>query len=93
MPVISFGKEKYFPAFYTRKSGFSSIANFENVDDCAKLISMGFYELTVIIFLESSLDLNLNSGVVIAVPIPEQDEIPNPENLDLIITESVKKAE
>ncbi|CAG8512221.1 5093_t:CDS:10 [Ambispora gerdemannii] len=49
-----------FPAFFTRKSGFKSPSNLKTIEECASLIHF------------NSL-LNLQSGLVIAVPIPEKD--------------------
>ncbi|CAG8608471.1 13773_t:CDS:10 [Ambispora leptoticha] len=49
-----------FPAFFTRKSGFKSPSSLKTIKECASLI---YY---------NSL-LNLQSGLVIAVPIPEKN--------------------
>jgi pseudouridine-5'-phosphate glycosidase len=48
-----------FPAFYTRKSGVKAPYNFNDAHDAAKCIS-------------KSLQLGLNSGFLIAVPVPEE---------------------
>lgn len=49
-----------FPAFFTPHSGESTSCRLNTPLDCAKLI-------------RSNLDLNLGSGIVIAVPIPDRD--------------------
>lgn len=51
--------DKEFPAFYSRKSGCKAPYDIENPVDAAKLII-------------SAQKLNLNSGILIAVPIPEE---------------------
>lgn len=61
VPVVGY-KTKEFPAFYTRKSGF-------NVD--YKVDS----ETELALALKSKWDLNLNGGVVVSNPIPEEFEM------------------
>lgn len=51
--------ENNFPAFYTRTSGLKSLYNFENAEEAANTI------------YHSNL-LNLKSGMLIAVPVPEE---------------------
>ncbi|KAG9302302.1 hypothetical protein G9A89_008793 [Geosiphon pyriformis] len=58
--VTTFGERPDFPAFFTSKSGFMSPSYMRTVDECAALIHSNF-------------QLQLQSGIVIAVPIPEQD--------------------
>ncbi|KAI0207404.1 Pseudouridine-metabolizing bifunctional protein C1861.05 [Lamellibrachia satsuma] len=58
--VVSYGTSKDFPAFFTPKSGFSAPYNVETPKDAAKLI-------------DTMLSLRLKSGLLISVPIPEQD--------------------
>ncbi|XP_015246498.1 PREDICTED: pseudouridine-metabolizing bifunctional protein C1861.05-like [Cyprinodon variegatus] len=57
--VSTFGASKNFPAFFTPNSGFTSACNVHNPDEAADLIA-------------SALSLGLQSGVLIAVPIPEE---------------------
>ncbi|KAM4734604.1 uncharacterized protein FYW61_007649 [Anableps anableps] len=57
--VATYGASKNFPAFFTPKSGFTSACNVYNPREAAELIA-------------SSLSLRLQSGVLIAVPIPEE---------------------
>lgn len=51
--------ENHFPAFYTRTSGLKSLYNFDNAEEAASLIY-------------NSILLDLKSGILIAVPVPEQ---------------------
>ncbi|WAQ82734.1 hypothetical protein PtA15_3A98 [Puccinia triticina] len=59
VPVISFSKTKEFPAFYSPKSGYDAPFNSSSTLECAQTI------------YHSDL-LNLNSGTLVAVPIPSQ---------------------
>ncbi|XP_071106358.1 uncharacterized protein [Haliotis cracherodii] len=56
--VATFGSSRDFPAFFTSKSGFQSPYNVETAMSAAGLI-------------ESNLQLDTGSGILIAVPIPE----------------------
>ncbi|XP_046583894.1 pseudouridine-metabolizing bifunctional protein C1861.05-like [Haliotis rubra] len=56
--VATFGSSRDFPAFFTSKSGFQSPYNVQTATSAAGLI-------------ESNLQLNTGSGILIAVPIPE----------------------
>lgn len=57
--VATYGASKDFPAFFTSHSGFTSACNVHNPSEAAELIA-------------SALSLSLQSGVLIAVPIPEE---------------------
>ncbi|XP_029992046.1 pseudouridine-metabolizing bifunctional protein C1861.05 isoform X2 [Sphaeramia orbicularis] len=57
--VATYGASKNFPAFFSPQSGFTSPYNVCNPEEAAKLIA-------------STLPLGLQSGVLIAVPIPEE---------------------
>ncbi|CAG8432971.1 11032_t:CDS:10 [Diversispora eburnea] len=57
--VTTFGDTTDFPAFFTPKSGFKCHSNLATTFECAKLI-------------QANSKLNLNSGILIAVPIPEE---------------------
>ncbi|XP_071350447.1 uncharacterized protein [Trachinotus anak] len=57
--VATYGKSKNFPAFFSPKSGFTSPCQVSNPAEAAKLIA-------------STLSLGLQSGVLLAVPIPEE---------------------
>eukprot|EP00002_Diphylleia_rotans_P028949 TRINITY_DN5856_c0_g1_i3.p1 TRINITY_DN5856_c0_g1~~TRINITY_DN5856_c0_g1_i3.p1 ORF type:complete len:610 (+),score=115.88 TRINITY_DN5856_c0_g1_i3:77-1906(+) len=52
-------KTSDFPAFYVPKSGYEAPLRADTPDQCAKLI-------------DANHRLNLNSGLIVAVPIPEQ---------------------
>lgn len=57
--VATYGTSKDFPAFFSPQSGFSSPFNVSNPEEAAKLIA-------------STLSLGLRSGLLLAVPIPEE---------------------
>lgn len=57
--VATYGASKHFPAFFTPQSGFTSPYQVCNPEDAAKLIA-------------GTLSLGLQSGVLVAVPIPEE---------------------
>lgn len=57
--VATYGASKNFPAFFSPQSGFTSPYNVCNPEEAAELIA-------------STLPLGLQSGVLIAVPIPEE---------------------
>uniref|UniRef100_A0A3B3V3P8 Zgc:136858 n=1 Tax=Poecilia latipinna TaxID=48699 RepID=A0A3B3V3P8_9TELE len=57
--VATYGESKDFPAFFTPNSGFSSACNVRSASEAAELIA-------------STLSLGLQSGLLIAVPIPEE---------------------
>lgn len=61
VPVIGFGTDE-FPAFYTRKSGFGVDYRVDSSLEVAEA-------------LKAKWDLNLNGGMVIGNPIPEQFEM------------------
>ncbi|KAI9105863.1 Indigoidine synthase A like protein-domain-containing protein [Phlyctochytrium arcticum] len=76
--VVSYGTNE-FPAFYTPKSGFESIANMKTPEECAAMIS-------------ANQALNLQSGMVIAVPIPEADAPKNADEIEGVIANAVEEA-
>lgn len=78
VPVITYGTEE-FPAFYSRKSGFKSECRLNDPKDIADLIN-------------AKADLGLRGGMLIACPIPEEDEIPY-EKMDVVIKEALKECE
>lgn len=51
--------DKEFPAFYTRRSGCKAPYSISNATEAAKLIA-------------TSYELQLNSGILIGVPVPEK---------------------
>ncbi|PKY39251.1 erwinia chrysanthemi IndA protein-like protein-like protein [Rhizophagus irregularis] len=58
--VTTFGETRDFPAFFTPRSGCMSPSNLKTVKECAALI-------------DANIQLQLNSGMLIAVPIPENE--------------------
>jgi pseudouridine-5'-phosphate glycosidase len=62
VPVIGYGTDE-FPAFFTRSSGCPVL---QRVDDLAALASI----------INTKYELGLKGGVVVANPIPVEDEIP-----------------
>lgn len=78
VPVIAYGS-KEFPAFYSRSSGMKAPSSLDRPEDVAKLIKIKY-------------DMGLKGGMLIACPIPEEDEIPY-EKMDGVIQQALKKAE
>lgn len=78
VPVITYGTEE-FPAFYSRKSGFKSECRLDDPKDIADLIN-------------AKAALGLRGGMLIACPIPQEDEIPY-EKMDIVIKEALKECE
>ena len=76
--VVSYGNSNEFPSFYTRSSGFKSMSNLNTVESCGKLI-------------RANQELGINSGIVIAVPIPEEDVIKDGDRLEHLICEATKE--
>ncbi|KAI1315821.1 hypothetical protein EDD11_000316 [Mortierella claussenii] len=58
--VATYGSTPDFPAFFTRTSGFKSMLNIETPTEAAELIAANH-------------SIDLQSGIVVAVPIPEAD--------------------
>ncbi|KAI8918582.1 Indigoidine synthase A like protein-domain-containing protein [Powellomyces hirtus] len=77
--VATYGDSAEFPAFYTPKSGFQTIANLESPADAASLI-------------KANAALNLSSGVVIAVPIPVEDAPKDASKIEAAVVQAVKEA-
>lgn len=78
VPVIGYGTDD-FPAFYTRKSGFKVPMRVDTPEACAKI-------------LKTKWDLKLDGGIIIANPIPEQDEA-DKEKIDKAIADALKEAD
>jgi pseudouridine-5'-phosphate glycosidase len=62
VPVVGFGTSE-FPAFYRRSSGLRVDTRVDSIDGVAAIINAHFA-------------LGLGSGVLVANPIPEEDELP-----------------
>uniref|UniRef100_A0A1L8E1E1 Putative pseudouridine-5'-phosphate glycosidase n=1 Tax=Nyssomyia neivai TaxID=330878 RepID=A0A1L8E1E1_9DIPT len=67
-----------FPAFYTRKSGEKATINFNSAHEAAQLI-------------DTSLKLNLNSGILIGAPIPQEYAMDD-DAIDEAISNAVEEA-
>lgn len=78
VPVLGYKAEE-FPSFYTRKSGFNVDYKFETPTECAMM-------------LKTKWDLNLDGGVVVANPIPQEYEA-NQEVIDKAIDQAIQEAE
>ncbi|WFD10140.1 pseudouridine-5'-phosphate glycosidase [Tepidibacter hydrothermalis] len=78
VPVVGYQTQE-FPAFYTRKSGFN--VDYK-VDSSAELA----------LALKSKWDLNLNGGVVVSNPIPEEFEM-DYDTINSAIEDALKEAD
>ncbi len=61
IPVVTIGQDE-FPSFYSRKSGFRSPLRLDSADEIAKL-------------LHTKWEMGLNGSVLVANPVPEDQEI------------------
>ena len=78
VPVVGFGTDEM-PAFYTRKSGFGVDYRVDSSMEVAEA-------------LKAKWDLNVNGGMVIANPIPEQFEM-DYDTINNAIESALKEAE
>lgn len=78
VPVITYGADS-FPAFYSRESGFSAECR---IDDTEKIASL----------IRTKDQLGLRGGILIACPIPAEDEIPF-DKMDVVIKKALKECE
>lgn len=78
VPVVTCGGD-YFPAFYSRSSGIPA----ELREDDPKAIAD---------MIRAKDELNLGGGMLVACPVPEEDEIPF-EKMDGVIKEALKECE
>ena len=78
VPVVTFGADQ-FPAFYSRESGFTADCR---VDDPAKIAAM----------MKSKAELGLRGGMLVACPIPQEDEIPYAK-MDVVIRQALAECE
>ncbi|KAI5750758.1 hypothetical protein M8J77_001054 [Diaphorina citri] len=76
--VVTFGPSRIFPSFYTRQSAYEAPYNVDNVEDAARLV-------------KSLQDLNVQSGILLGVPIPEACEVINAHDMDQIIQTCLAK--
>ena len=78
VPVVTCGGD-YFPAFYSRSSGIPA----ELREDDPKVIAD---------MIKAEDELGLGGGMLVACPVPEDDEIPF-EKMDGVINEALKECE
>ena len=78
VPVITYGADS-FPAFYSRESGFPAECR---IDDTEKIASL----------IRTKDQLGLRGGILIACPIPVEDEIPF-DKMDVVIKQALKECE
>lgn len=62
IPVISYGTDE-FPAFYSRKSGFKTEYRMDTPEEISNLIDLKY-------------SMGLKGSIVVACPIPEENQIP-----------------
>lgn len=77
VPVLGYGTDR-FPAFWSRDSGLSVDARYDDVRDIARV-------------MRTQWDLGLTAGFVIANPIPAAHELPR-ERVEAAITEALATA-
>lgn len=78
IPVVGYGTRE-FPAFYSRRSGFRNEYSLDTPEEIARMIRLKFA-------------LGLKGGVLVACPIPEEDEIPL-EKIESIIQLALDECE
>ena len=78
VPVVTCGGE-YFPAFYSRSSGIPAELREDDPKAIAEMIKMKDA-------------MGLGGGMLVACPVPEEDEIPF-EKMDGVIKEALKECE
>src|SRR6187399_2987463 len=77
IPVVTIGQDE-FPSFYSRKSGFSSPLRLDNVDEIANM-------------LNGKWQMGLNGSVLIANPLPADQEIAA-EEMEVYIQKALNAA-
>jgi pseudouridine-5'-phosphate glycosidase len=78
VPVVTLGQSA-FPSFYSRESGYTSPLSINSIEEVASL-------------LKTHWSLGMNTGVLIANPIPAEMEIPA-DTMEDIIKEAISEAE
>ncbi|CAF4883660.1 unnamed protein product [Pieris macdunnoughi] len=76
--VCVFGESKQFPAFYTRRSGFEAPYNVVNAKHAASV-------------LNAARSIHLSSGIVVAVPVPEERAM-DEKKIETAISNALKNA-
>lgn len=77
VPVVTFGSDE-FPSFYSRESGFKTPLRLDKAEEIAALLS-------------SKWSMGLNGSVLIANPVPKEQEVPY-EKMEGFIQEALKAA-
>jgi pseudouridine-5'-phosphate glycosidase len=78
VPVVTVGSDD-FPSFYSRSSGFASPLRLDTAAEIAAA-------------MRAKWDLGLAGGIIVANPIPVEDEIPEAE-ISILISRAVTEAE
>lgn len=78
VPVITVGSDD-FPSFYSRSSGFRSPLRLDRADEVARA-------------MKAKWDLGIAGGLVVANPVPVEDEIPEAE-IGVLIERAVAEAD
>lgn len=76
VPVVGYQTD-YLPAFYTRTSEYKLNLRSDSTEEIAEM-------------MRYQNELGLTAGILVANPIPEEDEIPH-EEIDAIITQALKE--
>ncbi|XP_047523230.1 pseudouridine-5'-phosphate glycosidase isoform X3 [Pieris napi] len=76
--VCALGESKQFPAFYTRRSGFDAPYNVVDAEHAASV-------------LNAARSLHLSSGIVVAVPVPEERAM-DEKKIETAISNALKNA-
>ena len=78
VPVITYGSDQ-FPAFYSRYSGFPAECRLDSTEEIARLI-------------QAKDQMGLKGGILVACPIPAEEEIPF-EKIDVVIQQALRECE
>jgi pseudouridine-5'-phosphate glycosidase len=78
VPVIGYGTDE-FPAFYSRRSGLGVDARAETPDQVARIV-------------QAQAAMDLQTALLVCVPVPEADELPAPE-AETAIAQALAEAE
>ena len=77
IPVVTIGQYE-FPSFYSRKSGFNSPLRLDNIDEIAAM-------------LQAKWQMKLNGAVLVANPVPAEQEIIS-EEMEVYIQQALNSA-
>lgn len=78
VPVVTYAADQ-FPAFYSRESGFPAECRLDEPKDIADMMN-------------AKEQLGLRGGMLVACPIPQEDEIPF-DKMDAVIQKALKECE